>query len=989
MMDFGDRGYYFSTDEAVASSASTPLTEENYRLDDLVLLNRSVGYIRSNYVDPDRIEPRKMLVGALDAVQNTVAEMLIKTEGGNKDHPDSIQISILSKSKSFDLSRVDDLYEMTWKLKDCIHFIDENLGEDVNRSDVEYAVVNGLLRTLDPHSVLLTPKTYTQMQVGTSGKFGGLGIVISTRKGELTVMTVLPDTPAQGAGMKNGDRITQIGDESTVNMTLDEAVNRLRGEVGTEVTIWVMRDVWTEPRPIHIVRREIRIQSIQSRDLGDGIGYIKIKNFQQNTYSDLKRAMGELTAEGSLKNGLVLDLRNDPGGLLDQAVDVSDLFLADGTIVTTVGGGARIREEKKATRSGTEQNLPLVVLVNSGSASASEIVAGALKNNDRALIVGEQTFGKGSVQVLYEIRDQLERTAALKLTVAQYLTPGDQSIQSVGVVPDIVLYPVSIGPKVVDLYVSDEDLAGERALDNHLNNARATQDSSEQIVRYYEPEEEEEEEEEEEDRAIREYGMIEVDYPMSFAKNLLSTSGTQAGSSTLKKAGSFLQNVADDEDKKIRKRLKELGVDWLSGPESKSKSKLGVSMTLDPADGVVKAGDTLTVNVKVTNQSKGTLHQVRAVSESENPRLKNREWVFGKLAPGGSASWSVPLKIPQNAYSRQDPFRLSFFSDEKSLKSDVEDVSVAIHAQAKPLFAYSFRVDDVRGNRDGLLQKGEDVDLVVSLGNLGEGEANKTRAYVKNMSGEAVFLSKGKGNIEALPVGEIDQLSYTFKVQGEVPEGEVSLQVDVIDTILGAQTSNQIKIPIQSSAAGSFVEATGSYFVKEKVFLKSGATKESPSTAQLLSGLKVELQGRRGPWSLVTLSGGHAGWLLSSALVENEPTEKAQEGEALYQPIWMEVPPIIEVDASSLETLETDKKTYRASGNVLFSEMGERRRDVYIYRNEDKVYYTNDIVESERKGTLIPFSTEIPLEPGVNTISIFARRGTDTFSQRRILVHKR
>ena len=594
MMDFGDRGYYFSTDEAVASNVSTPLTEDNYRLDELVLLNRSVGYIRSNYVDPNRIEPRKMLVGALDAVQNTVAEMLIKTEGGSSDHPDSVEVIIHSESKSFDLSRVDDLYEMTWKLKDCIHFIDENLGEDVNRSDVEYAVVNGLLRTLDPHSVLLSPKTYTQMQVGTSGKFGGLGIVISTRKGELTVMTVLPETPAEGAGMKNGDRITQIGDESTVNMTLDEAVNRLRGEVGTEVTIWVMRDVWTEPRPIHIVRREIRIQSIQSRDLGDGVGYIKIKNFQQNTYSDLKRAMGELTAEGSLKKGLVLDLRNDPGGLLDQAVDVSDLFLADGTIVTTVGGGARIREEKKATRAGTEQNIPLVVLVNSGSASASEIVAGALKNNDRALIVGEQTFGKGSVQVLYEIRDQLERTAALKLTVAQYLTPGDRSIQSVGVVPDIVLYPVSIGRKTVDLYVSEEDLAGERALDNHLDNARAKQVSSEHIVRYYEPEEESEEQSEqelEEDRVIKEYGLIEVDYPMAFAKDLLTSSGTQASSSTLKNAAPFLRKVADGESTKIQERLKELGIDWVSGPPSRGKSKLAVSVSLDPPNGVVTGGD--------------------------------------------------------------------------------------------------------------------------------------------------------------------------------------------------------------------------------------------------------------------------------------------------------------------------------------------------------------------------------------------------------------
>jgi len=332
---------------------------------------------------------------------------------------------------------------------------------------------------------------------------------------------------------------------------------------------------------------------------------------------------------------------------------------------------------------------------------------------------------------------------------------------------------------------------------------------------------------------------------------------------------------------------------------------------------------------------------------------------------------------------------LDFFSDVVPLKTDDSDISVAIHAQSKPLFAYSFRIDDVRGNQDGLLQKGEDVDLVISLGNLGEGDANKTRAYVKNMSGDSVFLSKGKGNIEALPVGETDQLSYSFKVQGEVPNGEVLLQVDVVDTILGAQTSNQIKIPVQKKAPGNYVEQGGSFSVKDKSSLRSGATAESSSIGTVFVGLEVERQGTRSEWSLVSLPSGESGWVLSSALAEKGAAIIPQEKDPLYRPIWMEVPPIIEVDAASLETLETRKKTYRAAGEVLFSEDGERRRDVYIYRNEDKVFYTNKVVDSDRDGTLIPFSTEIPLKDGVNTISIFARRDADTFSQRRILVHKR
>ena len=174
------------------------------------------------------------------------------------------------------------------------------------------------------------------------------------------------------------------------------------------------------------------------------MGYIRIKNFQQNTREELDAAIKELEDKGALRNGLVLDLRNNPGGLLDQAVSVSDRFLSDGTIVTTVGGSARVREEKKATRKGSLKDIPILILVNNGSASASEIVTGALKNNGRALVSGETTFGKGTVQVLYEIDDPRDKTAALKLTIAQYLTPGDKSIQSVGDVPDIELFEASV-----------------------------------------------------------------------------------------------------------------------------------------------------------------------------------------------------------------------------------------------------------------------------------------------------------------------------------------------------------------------------------------------------------------------------------------------------------------------------------------------------------------------------------------------------------------
>ena len=222
------------------------------------------------------------------------------------------------------------------------------------------------------------------MQLGTHGRFGGLGIRISIREGALTIMSLMDDTPASRAGLKSGDEIAQIGEESTVNMPLNDAVNRLRGAPGSAITIWIKRKGLAALKPYKVVREEIRIRSVDERALGDGVGYVRIRNFQGNTFDDLNNALSTLSDGPEGLKGVVLDLRENPGGLLDQAIKVSDRFLSHGTIVTTVRERGHAREERHATHANTLGALPIVVLLNRGSASASEIVAGALKHNGRA-----------------------------------------------------------------------------------------------------------------------------------------------------------------------------------------------------------------------------------------------------------------------------------------------------------------------------------------------------------------------------------------------------------------------------------------------------------------------------------------------------------------------------------------------------------------------------------------------------------------------------
>lgn len=418
---------------------------ENYDLTRLSVLHNVVIEIVDHYVDPTRIQPRKMLLAGLNAIQRSVAPIIVDYEDGSNH----LTVQVNNERRQFRVDDVNAPWVLTPRFREIFRFLQDNLqNEDIDLRDIEYAAINGMLHTLDPHTSLLTPDVYTDMRMNTRGEFGGLGILIGVREGQLTVIKPMPGTPAQQAGLLRMDHVVKIGEESTLNMPLQEAVNRLRGAPGSRVTLWIVRDGahgWTQPRRFELTRAVIHIESVESRMLEGGIGYIKIKSFQGNTFDDMQRALQQLHRQSM--NGLVLDLRDNPGGLLDQAVRIADAFLTSGTIVTTDSPDPAQRDEKDAEAPGTEPNYPMVVLLNGGSASASEIVAGALKNHDRALIVGQTSFGKGSVQVLYDFEDG----SALKLTIAQYLTPGGVSIQGVGISPDIAISPMTVDAEDMDL----------------------------------------------------------------------------------------------------------------------------------------------------------------------------------------------------------------------------------------------------------------------------------------------------------------------------------------------------------------------------------------------------------------------------------------------------------------------------------------------------------------------------------------------------------
>ena len=369
------------------------------------------------------------------------------------------------------------VYEQLDLFGDIFDRIRADYVEEVDEEALIEAAINGMLTSLDPHSSYLPPRDYDSMQVQTRGEFGGLGIEVTQEDGFVRVITPMDDTPAMEAGVEAGDFITHVDGEALLGLTLEQAVDLMRGPVGSEIVITVVREDIAEPFDITIIRDRIRLTAARAR-LEGNTAVLRVSTFNDQTYPNLSDGLAEMIEEvGGLENlnGVVLDLRNNPGGLLSQAIRVSDAFLDQGEIVSTRGRNPEDGERYNSTPGDLIEGLPLVVLVNGGSASASEIVAGALQDHRRAVVVGTNTFGKGSVQSVMPVQGD----GAMRLTTSLYYTPSGRSIQALGVAPDILVEQRD--PIEVDEDEEDRATRSEADLRGALGNTTLTEDQQRQL----------------------------------------------------------------------------------------------------------------------------------------------------------------------------------------------------------------------------------------------------------------------------------------------------------------------------------------------------------------------------------------------------------------------------------------------------------------------------------------------------------------------------
>lgn len=327
----------------------------------------------------------------------------------------------------------DDRYLNLQIFAKVLNIVQQYYVEPVDTQKLIYGGIKGMLRELDPHTNFLSPDIYKEFESETSGEFGGIGIEISVEDGILTIISPIEDTPAWKAGIEAGDKIVEIDGTPTKGMSLVEAAQKMKGKNGTKIRLGIMRDSFEEPKTFAIMRDVVKIKSVKFIDLGEGYAYLRLTSFIENSAREMRKQLSEFKSKNKNIRGVILDLRRNPGGLLDQAIQISDMFLDKGVIVSTIGRDKNKKDVTMAKEDNSYLGFPIIVLINEFSASASEIVAGALKDNKRALIMGKRSFGKGSVQSVVKMGDG----SGLKLTVARYYTPNGISIQAEGITPDI------------------------------------------------------------------------------------------------------------------------------------------------------------------------------------------------------------------------------------------------------------------------------------------------------------------------------------------------------------------------------------------------------------------------------------------------------------------------------------------------------------------------------------------------------------------------
>ncbi len=919
-------------------------------------------YLRQHYLDQDRLDPRarKLTEKALSAMENMVDEIWV--ENSDPDNP-FVVVHVGDKSKVLSLAKVTNLNEAIEALRDLTQFIKASYHGKRTINDIRYFAVNGFLSGLDPHTQVFNPKAFQEFSVHIKGRIFGVGMYVGTTKGVLTVKKVLKGTPAEKAGFKRGDRIVKIGEESTVNMDVNEAVKKIRGPEHSKVVLTVKRKESKESEnmltlPIEVEREQVTIPSVVAKLLDPPakgtpeaskpavLGYVQVNNFDENTVPSLKEALEGLRDEAGGRDlgGLILDLRENSGGLLQQAQDMADMFLPKGELYWIAQKGQEREQDARNERN--EPRYPIVALANEHSASGAEIVVGALQKNGRAVVLGTPTFGKGSVQQLHGLRHDWQ----LKITVSEYLIPGKISIQENGVIPNILADRVVITDKVINLF-PNRRYGTEKDYGDHIVSRYARHEEPEEKIQFLA----EVEDADEEDPDTDPVGLGEIDPAkdtlIRIGKKILGYAVGDSGGQEAFKASDFLERHRADVDQIRRehfdlivKELKARGIDWREGS---NPEKPAVEVSIEHSRILKPSGDKddpvpkpfLHLTARAENRSREPLYRIKAITESDYFPYKEQEFLFGQLEPGATVERSVDVPIPYYPYARNDAIELAV-SDASGKPFLTKEHDVVLEQEARPSFTYAATLlkKEDQAPRTGLAP-GQQALLKIKMFNTGKAMAHKGVAILRNQTGAEVFLEP-PGRIEfseLAPKGEKD-VEFSFRITEGSSAKKYRFELGMVDSYSGESLSREMEISAEGSGGPAF--PNGEEFHPPLV----EASLLDPAVAARDSGGN----GGGGGGDVSASPAPERTRLLLTDRAEVELTAKVSGSQAPFN-AWVTVSPVANHE-----------------------------------EDPDKVY-----LEESHGKTGLDFNTRVPLKKGVNVIHVIASDQNGLQSREVLVVRRR
>lgn len=961
-------------------AAPPPATPPRAAAPTLLHLKLTVSKVMDRYVDPARIEPSRMLLSGLESIAREVPEVMVREDvvkGTLTVEVGAAKLSLAGKIPS--------AWDLIAGFSQVFAFLSQHLPADISLEKVEHAAIAGILETLDPHTVFMTPDVFRDMRTQTRGSFGGLGIVVSICDQKLSVIKVMENTPASRAGLLPGDRILKIGAQPTENLTLSEAVSRLRGEPGEPVSILLDRATWKQPKTIPITREAISFESVSHRILehqGAKYGYLKLKAFQMPTALMVKQALTEMNKDGV--QGLILDMRGNGGGLLHIAVEIGRFFLDSGIIVAQVTNNSRDRREERADAQSTIFKKPVVVLVDDNSASASEIVAGTLKYSGRAVLIGRRTFGKGSVQDVIDFPGD----SALKLTIAQYLTYGDVSIQGVGIVPDIELHHVRMDPKQrtrpITYYTAGREASSEAQLKSSLGAARVTP-KGKSLYTVYAPQPEPKTPPfvcnycgmDPDDLGASDLEDFVQDAAVDLARDILvSLKGTHVARPTvLPRLKTVVDAFQTSADRELGKKLQTaFGIDWKLAPSE--APQLTAKLTVPGPTG---AGKWAKLEVEVKNTGKHPIHRLRGELGSSNPRFDYQEVLFGLVKPGETAKRTIEVKIPNGLSARTDTLKMKFFSHTQELATTA-DGQIAIAGSPMPRLQLALAFADSRGN-DGLLSPQETGTFRVRVTNVGDGPTGDANLVLKNLTGEEVQLISARADLRDLAPGKTREFTFQVKALAESGEQPWRFQVELKDCNFGTS----IEVPWQvmrKQGAPPEVKALAGWFHVERE--AEAFDTPWPATQKLQgrlpAGAALKAVSELNGFVAVSPSPGALLWVKK----DSGAVKKAAGKAAALPAFFVYTPPQITLQAPPTGPVKAAPVTI--AGELQDAD-GLRDLIVVVSNLKANVYAKKVAFHAYGAGTSkTPFSATVPLWPGVNIVTLTARDASRAAETRNLIL---